>query len=391
VRRSLLRAGAVLAVLASALPLALGAQSSIFGVRGLGLPGRPLSATSRAAGGSTQLFDAESGINPAALGQLRGVSAGFTLTPDWRHWETPAGNASLRETRFPLITIGGPVPGGRLALGVSFGSYADRDFKLTSVDTVLIRGQQVGVNDTLSSLGGLSELRGAASFALNERTSVGLAVHWITGSNRLEARRSFADSSFVSLRQRSELSYQGVGFSVGLMHQLTQDIQVAALLRSDGKATVDRDSSSAYSVDLPYTAGLGLRYRPAAGRLSLSASGVFRSWSGANSDLRAQGAPGAQNTVELSVGGEYARNNRRFSKFPLRFGIRYATLPFPVVPGSSPHEISISTGTGFRFAQDRAAIDLALEQAWRSEGSAYKERVFGLVLGLSVRPYGLAR
>ena len=41
-----------------------------------------------------------------------------------------------------------------------------------------------------------------------------------------------------------------------------------------------------------------------------------------------------------------------------------------------------------RFAQERAAIDLSLEHAWRSEGSQYKERAFTLIFGLSIRPYG---
>ncbi len=386
--RPSLRAGVALLVLL--LPAALAAQSSIFGVRGLGLPGRPITAKSRSLGGSSAIFDAESGINPAAVGQLRGVSAGFTLSPAWRHWETPAGSASLKETRFPLMTLAGPVPGGRIGLGISFGSYADRDFKLVSTDTVLIRGQPVGVNDTLTSLGGMNELRAAGSLSLGPTTTIGVAVHWITGSNRLEARRTFADTTFASLRQRSELSYQGVGFSLGLMHAFSPTLQGALVVRSDGKASVDRDSSSAYTVDLPYTFGAGLLLRPSP-RLSLTTSGSFRTWSAANSDLQAQGAPGAQNTIELSLGAEYARNSRRVSNFPLRLGVRYATLPFPVTASGKPREFSLSAGTGFRFAQDRAAVDLALEQAWRSEGSAYKERVFGLILGLTVRPYGLAR
>ena len=73
---------------------------------------------------------------------------------------------------------------------------------------------------------------------------------------------------------------------------------------------------------------------------------------------------------------------------PLRLGMRYARLPFPVTIGGEPHEFAISGGTGLRFAQDRAGLDLALEQVWRSEGAAYSERALTLVLGLTVRPYG---
>jgi hypothetical protein len=42
-------------------------------------------------------------------------------------------------------------------------------------------------------------------------------------------------------------------------------------------------------------------------------------------------------------------------------------------------------GTGLRFAQDRAGIDLGLEHVWRSSG-AYSERSFLLNVGVTVRP-----
>ena len=286
----LIRLLALAALLAAPLfaPAKLPAQSSLFGVRGLGLPGRPFSPRTRATGGSFALFDGESALNPAALPNLKAVSSGFVISPTWRHWETPAGTASLRDTRFPLLYVGGPVPGTRLGLGVSFGSYADRDFKLATVDTIVLRGQPVGINDTLTSLGGLNEIRLAAGYAVSERTSLGLAVFWITGSSRLSAHRSFSDSTFLSFTQSAELSYQGVGVSVGLTHQLTPGIQLAAMVRSDGKATVDRDSAKAYTVDLPYSFAAGARVR-AGPRMILALAGNYRTWSGANSDLLAQG------------------------------------------------------------------------------------------------------
>jgi hypothetical protein len=183
------------------------------------------------------------------------------------------------------------------------------------------------------------------------------------------------------------LSYQGVGVAVGLTHQLTPGIQLAATVRSDGKASIERDSSKAYNVDLPYSFGAGARVR-AGSRLVLALAGNYRTWSGANSDLLARGAVGSQNTLEVSFGGEIVRSLRRAGVLPIRLGVRYADLPFSVVAGQHPHEIAVSLGTGTRFAQDRAGMDVSIEHAWRSEGSPYMERALTIALGLSIRPYG---
>lgn len=376
----------VLAALA-VVPATLPAQSSIFGVRGLGMPGRPLTPQTRGTGGSFGLFDGESSLNPAALAALRVPTGSFVMTPTWRHWETPAGTADLRETRFPLMGFAGPIPGTGVGVGVSLGSYADRDFRLTTLDTIMLRGSPVEVADTIASLGGLNEIRLAAGTAVGARTSLGAAVYWITGSSRMDARRSFGDSSFVPVRQSAELSYQGFGLSLGAVHKVRENLQVALFARTDGKADVDLDSAGVYQVDLPWTFGAGAQLK-SSGRLTLAAHALYRTWSGANSDLLAQGGAGASNTVELSLGGEVIRNLRRPGNLPLRFGLRYAQLPFPVEPGERPREFGLSLGTGSRFAQDRASVDLAVEHFWRSETSRYSERAFTIVFGLSVRPYG---
>lgn len=377
---------ALLLAMLAAIPSALPAQSSIFGVRGLGLPGRPLTPATRATGGSFGLFDGESSLNPAALAFLKAPTASFVLTPTWRHWESPAGSAGLRETRFPLVAIGGPIPGTDIGVGVSFGSYADRDFRLSTIDTIILRGAPVQVHDTIASLGGMNEIRLAAGKVFGGRTTLGAAVYWITGSNRLDARRVFGDSTFVPIRQTAELSYQGFGVSVGVVRKVRQNLQVALYARADGHANVDLDSTAVYTVDLPYTLGAGAQLKPSR-RLTVAGQALWRSWSGANSDLQARGAPGAVNTLEVSVGGELVRNLREPGALPIRFGARYAQLPFPVEAGARPREIALSLGSGTRFAQDRAGIDLTLEHQWRSESSRYSERALTLVIGLSVRPY----
>jgi hypothetical protein len=375
---------ALLILVLAALPAAASAQSSQFGVRGLGLPGRALSARAFATGGAFGMFDSESGLNPAALGRVPALTAGFGSLQDFRHVENPAGSQSLRETRFPHVSVAGPVRSRPAVVGVSFSSYTSRDFTQASADTVILRGVLVPVSDTLASRGGLSDLRFAGAYRVQDTWVLGGAFHVITGSNRLRSRRTFADTSYQVATQRSELSYTGIGVELGLIRNFGPAFSMAATVRSDGKVNVDRDSARVGTIDLPYTFGLGLRWR-ARPKLELASQVVMKTWSGANSDLLAQGGTGADNSTEVSLGAEYTPDLRRPARRPIRFGARYGILPFNLIPGQRPHELGVSLGSGIRFAQDRAGIDLGLEHVWRSAG-LYSERAFLVNLGVTVRP-----
>jgi hypothetical protein len=330
------------------------------------------------------MFDAESGLNPAALGGLEVMTATFNGAQSFRTADNPAGSESLRSSRFPHIAFGGPVRGSPFTVGLSYSTYANRDFTVASVDTLVLRDVPVPVSDTLSSRGGLSDLRMGAAYKLRDRTVVGAALHVITGSNRMESRRTFSDDQYLPVAQTAELSYGGVGVEIGALQQVGASVWIAASARSDGKVIVDRDSTRVSQVDLPYALGLGLRWKPSP-RLDLATSGIFRTWSGANSDLLASGGTGADNTFEAAIGGEYIGDPRRPYRRPIRFGAHYATLPFPLEPGVQPTEFGVSIGSGVRFAQDRAGIDLAVEHIWRSAGE-FKERGFVVSVGVGVRP-----
>jgi hypothetical protein len=378
VRRALLLLALALA------PARAAAQSSQFGVRGLGLPGRPLSTRAFSLGGGFAMFDGESGVNPAALGLVTGFGAGFTSVQDFRHVENPAGSKNLRETRFPFLSIVGPIKKYPAVVGVSFGNYASRDFTLATGDTVPLRDVPVAVSDTFSARGGLSDLRFAGAYRVQNAWTFGGALHVITGSTRLRFRRAFADATYQTVTQSSELSYAGVGVELGVIRNFGPGFSLAASVRSDGHANVDRDSAQVATTDLPYTFGFGVRWRTGP-RLELASQVQAETWSGANSDILAQGGVGAENTFEVSLGAEYHADPRRPTRRPLRLGLRYGTLPFPVVAGDQPTEFGVSAGTGIRFAQDRAGVDVGLENVWRSS-TGFKERSFLVNLGVTVRP-----
>jgi hypothetical protein len=374
----------LLLVLLAGTPAAGTAQSSQFGVRGLGLPGRALSVHALATGGAFGLFDPESSLNPASLATLPALTAVFSGMQDFRHVEGPTGSASLRESRFPQMAVGGPLRRYPVALGIGFSNYTSRDFTLATADTILLRDVLVPVSDTITSRGGLSDLSIGGAYRIQEHWAVGGSFHILTGTNRVSAHRSFADTVYQSSSQNSEISFAGVGFELGTVRSFGAGFAVAAIARSDGRARVDRDSASVSRVDLPYTFGLGLRWqvRP---KLTLAGQGLFRTWSGANSDLLEQGGTGAENTIDLAFGGELISDVRRPYRRPLRFGVHYGSLPFPLLVGEQAHEFGVSIGTGLRFAQERAGIDLGLEHVWRSAG-VFSERAFLVSVGVTVRP-----
>lgn len=376
----------VLVLLLSGMPAVGAAQSSQFGVRGLGLPGRAQSTRALGSGGAFSLFDPQSSVTPAALAYLTSLTATFTVLNDYRSSTNPAGTTTLRDPHFPQFAIAGPIPHVPLYVGLSFSNYSTRDFSLVFPASVILRGVPVQVNDTIESRGGINDLRLATAYRLGTHWAVGAAAHIITGTNRLDVNRVFSDTTYLPSRQRAELSYAGFGLSVGLMGQLGRTLTVAVVARSDGHVNVEEDSlPNEQRVDLPITVGGGVRWRPAA-KLQLAGQVLARNWSTANDDLVAAGGVGSENTVEAAGGLEFTPNPRRPGRGPLRLGFRWAKLPFPVTAGAQVKEYGVSVGTGYTFAADRAGLDVAVERTWRRQDARYNERAWLVSLGVTVRP-----
>lgn len=373
-----------------AAPGVLAAQSSQFGIRGLGLPGRGASAHAMGTAGAVALFDGESSQNPAALWALGTVTTTFTTSIGRRTSENPAGSAEARDQRFPQVVVGGPIPNSRLAVGISYATYADRDFSLVSEGVASPRGVPVAYTDTLTALGGINDIRLGAAWAPTDRLQVGLGVHFLTGSNRLTTRRAWEDSSYIAVQQRAELEYEGYGLSAGVLLTPTRRLQLAGSIRWDGTLDVRRDSTATVgSVDLPITLSGAARFR-IHDRLELAGQATARDWSVANDGLTALGAVGARNTYEFAGGLEWLRNRRRGAHLPLRLGVRYGQLPYLLVQGRQPTEVGVTLGTGLRFAGDRGGIDLSVERVRREQGSSYRETAWVFSVGMSVRAGGFS-
>ena len=377
-----------LLVLAIALvwPAALAAQASIFGIRGPGLPGRPYSARAVATGGSFALFDGESSLGPNSLGFVGVATGTFTTLGDYRSVSTPAGDDNLRTVRFPQTMVTTPFLQGRLVAGLSASLYTDRDYAIVTVDTATLFDEQVIQLDSIGARGSLSDFRFAVAYRGLPQTTVGLGVHFITGVARQTlVRRFITDSSFTAVVQRAEVAGSGFGLSLGGTRAFGQQLWVGGVVRKDFRLSLDSDSSDAGSFALPWTFAGGARYRIAP-RFDVAAQATYRTWSAVDSFLVAGGAPGAGNTIDLSVGAEMVQSVQRPGNLPVRLGLRYTTLPYLTTAGSQPYEYAISGGTGLRFARDRAGVDVTLDKVWRKDGEGRKENVWLIYVAASLRP-----
>jgi hypothetical protein len=127
-------------------------------------------------------------------------------------------------------------------------------------------------------------------------------------------------------------------------------------------------------------------------QLDLATTVSTTRWGTADDDLRALGGTGGRNTVDASFGGEWLRDPRSPDKLPLRFGVHFRTLPFPVTTGAQPRELGLSLGTGLIVARQgtggppTALLSLALDYARRSADGGYGESAFMFAAGVTIRP-----
>lgn len=377
----------ILALLATSTPLV--SQSSQFGVRGLGFPGRALSARAIGSGGAAGMFEGEDARNPASLATLQGTTISFNGTSAWRTARNPISRGTdARDTRFPVLSLGGRIPGSRLALGVSQSLLADRDYTVITEGVAVPRGEAILYTDTLRSRGGISDLRIQGSWQLSSTLSIGAGADFLTGQNQLLQRRVWADTAYLSTRVSGEVSNRGLGVIVGALYQLSPNWQLAGSMQWLGDLEVQQDSlAESFRIPMPVTLTGATRILVTP-NLRISGMATLRDWGRSNAMLLQTGGSGASSTSEVALGLEWARNARDPTHLPLRLGARLGSLPFPLEIGSQPREWAVSLGTGLDLANHRGGLDLALERVSRQEGSRYSERAWQLTVGVTVRAPG---
>ncbi|GIW51287.1 MAG: hypothetical protein KatS3mg081_0642 [Gemmatimonadales bacterium] len=359
-------------------------QNSVYGIQGIGFPGRPVSIRSRALGGGNAVFDPASALNPAAVAGYTRLIASTGLGTTFRNYtvgDTSVGG--LRETRFPIGMVGTPIGGSPLRLAVSFVPYAERSFDVQTTSAAVIRGESLTVEDRIAAEGGVTDFRLAVALGAGSRLLVGGAVHLLAGSSRLRVRRDFSDPQYRSFVQQSDISFSGWGLSAGVVVSLVRGIQLGAALRSDGTLESNFPLSAPERVDLPWAAAAGLRIAPTPS-VTWSTTAMWRAWSSATGGLL-QGTR-AFDTWEIGSGLELGGAGARILGLPLvwRTGVRYASLPFSA-RDEQPSELVLSGGPGLFLGGGRIALDLAVERASRSGGGA-REEAWHVAAGLTVVP-----
>ena len=374
---------ALLGLLIVLSPSALGAQNSIFGTRGIGFPGRVAGVRSIALGGGSEIFDRASVLNPALAASFAQVTVGAVSGTTFRNYTAAGTDASgLQETRFPLIFLGGGFGRSSFSYQVSVATFAERTFDLKTVDTIMVGGLPLPVEDRRIADGGVVDVRAAIGWRGSAKLAIGGAVHRLAGSSRFTATRTFDNDEFQTFQERDALSFSGTSFSAGLLWLPNASLGFGFAARVNSSLTSELEDESSSKVAMPVSLAGGVLVGMAS-RMRLMTTARWRSWSRAQDGLAGTGTR-AFDTWEVGSGLEITSGPGGGGKFPLRLGVRYAQLPFSP-SDAQPSEWNFSLGTGARFAANRAVIDVALERFQR-DGAGARERGWYLAVGFTITP-----
>ncbi len=366
---------------------AAAAQDSVFGIRGLGFLGLPVSARSAGMGGGYALFDGAAVVSPASLAAWRGAAGWAVGAGSSRRFDPGTGATSLSSVRFPVFGFAAPV-GSRIVVGFTASDYLSRNWDVVQSDTVTPRDSGVAVSDRTQSLGGVTDVRVAAAYRLTPTLSLGVGLHLLSGSAQVAVRRDFtSDTAYHSFVKTSETNYSGVGASFGVFLAPVSNVIVGASARVNGRLRAASPSDTA-RVHMPLELNGGVFYAPVEG-ITVAATAGHASWSAANADLVAAGQAGSRDVWSVGAGAEVALLKMGGNVWPVRAGYRWRQLPFLI--GASPagasalNEHAVSAGLSFSAAAGRANVDFAVEAGSRSAGTL-SERFTTILLGVSILP-----
>jgi hypothetical protein len=376
----MMRRSVVLAVVAACLwPAAVAAQG-ILGGQGFGYPAGQLGARSAGTASALAPFDAVSPVNPASVSDwLRGVIF-FHAEPEFRSTSAGGQASSTRATRFPLMG-GGARISPKLAMGFTVSTYLDRTWATTATSTDTVGGTAVALSKRFASAGAINDLRFALAWTLRPKLRLGAAVHAYTGQNRVSIAWVFPDSTpFLGVTRTSTLAYTGSAFSAGAEWAGVSHLVVAAYGRLGNTARLRVGDTLVRTARMPNHVGLALRYDGIKG--TLVAAGWERITWTAMRDLGQ--SLGVHDSEKLSLGAESRGPQVAGAPLFLRLGVSRRVLPFDANTGIV-HESMFSFGAGMSVSSGRGNIDLALQRANRTAGTA-TERAWLLSLGLAITP-----
>ncbi len=363
------------------------AQGSLSG-QGYGYPTGQLSTRALGTGGGLAEFDPVSPLNPASLTLYGRTAFAFQYDPEFR--TTTVGSAVARNTiaRFPVVAIGVPFR-QRFTFGFSASTFLDRSFTTTDSTATSVGDSTVSARETVESRGSISDLRLGVGAVVTRWLQVGVAVHRLTGNNRLVTGRQFYDTTnFGSITDSTTLSFTGSAFSAGALVSPVRGLSLAGSVRRGGSMRAEFGDTVVGRGTVPNRYGLGLRVDRITGA-TIAASYARTIWSSMNG--LGSSRLDARDTHELMGGIEALGPSVGAAPVILRLGARQRTLPF-AIDGAQIRETAYTGGLGLPLAGGRAVTDLTLQRALRSAVdeptalSGVRERAWTLSLGFTLRP-----
>jgi hypothetical protein len=356
------------------------AAQGVVSVQGFGYPPGQLSAGALGIGGAAAEADAASGLNPAALGTVSRFAIYAHYQPEFRKTTAGGTTASSRAVRFPGFTVTGGR--GRFTTSLSFSTLLDRTWANTYSDSQVVGGETVPSTLRASSDGAINDTRFGLSYVINQGFQVGIALHALSGENRILFGRIFPESLGIgSVSQFSTMSYSGRTYSAGMLYQPNPKFVIGTSARFGGEIAVDQSDEPLASSDVPARLGVGVSYLGIPN--TVIAARIDRTWW---SDLDPLGTAATTtfDATEFALGAESVgpRINGVFST--LRLGYRNRTLPFGL-DGDRVSERAFTGGVGVPLSRGRTQVDLTAQRAARSGGGA-SEKAWILSLGLGIRP-----
>jgi hypothetical protein len=379
------------------------AAQGALSTQGFGYPPGQLSAHALGAAGAIGESDPQSALNPAALSDWGRPAVLFTWAPEFRNIDIGSASDRSSVSRFPLIAAAVPI-GGRIVLGISASTLADRSFETSYEVTEILNGVEVTSTETLQALGALNDVRVAAAFRIVPSFRVGVGLHGITGENRVTVRRTnFEDEGSAGFGQVNRVSYGGVAGSVGAIWNPLAPLSIAASARFGGRMRAYENDTVSSEASVPDRFGAEIAYSGLRG-VVLSARAEVVDWEemeGLRDPESADREPGeglppleAILTTDVAVGADFV-GPRAFGRIiPLRLGVRRRELPFSLgrwdVPNdaafySTVEETAVSGGFGIPLARERALFDVAVQRAMRS-AAEIEENAWTISVSLTIRP-----
>ncbi|HEX6576607.1 MAG TPA: hypothetical protein VF042_16685 [Gemmatimonadaceae bacterium] len=369
----------------AALSISAGSAAAQGGLstQGFGYPPGQMSTRALATGGGIAEFDADSPINPAAIGLSGEPRMFLQYEPEFRKLSNAGASSNTLTARFPVFSASIPI-GGKGSIGISASTFLDRSSSTSITREVEIAGTVTSVTEETQILGAINDLRFAFGFAPSQKFQIGAGIHAYTGQNRVFFTQAFPDSlKFSTIQQVTTLGFRGYAASAGVLVRPSRNIGFALSGRKGFNIEARSADSAVSEADVPDRFGVAVAYEGIPGS-SISARLSRDMWS----KLNGLSSVGAVDAWDGGLGVESLGPRLIQRQTILRLGARYRTLPF-LAAGSEVTELSFAAGLGAQFFRNRATLDFGLERAGRKAREAdvdATERSWILSFGLRVRP-----